>query len=64
MANLHFPSYKKGIIFLTPSIQKDSLGKYSDNSIMKNAIENSKKKLIIPNAVQGWITFAGTEDNK
>lgn len=53
-----------GVIFLTPSIQKDSLGKYSDNAIMKNAIENSKKKLIMPNAAQGWITFAGTVDNK
>lgn len=31
---------------------------------MKNDIENSKKKLIIANAVQDWITSAGTVDNK
>ena len=31
---------------------------------MKNATENSKKKLIIPNAVQVWITLAGTLDKK
>lgn len=53
-----------GIIFLAPPIQKNSLWKYSDNSIMKNATENSKKKLIIPNAAQVWITLADTVDNK
>lgn len=63
-ANLHFPTYKMGIIFLTLPIQKNSSGKYSDNSIIKNAIENSKKKLIIPNVVQVWITLAGIVDNK
>ena len=63
-ANLHFPSYKMGIIFLASPIQKNSSGKYSNNSKMKNATENSKKKLIIPNAVQVWITLAGTLDKK
>lgn len=31
---------------------------------MNNAIENSKKKLVISSAVQVWIALAGTVDNK